>query len=579
MSALPDPVHPYVLDHTPAVLSVGTRCVDQGYSFVWPANGKPILVRPDDKVVQLKIDGHVPVLADSCKVFTKEQFQKDKHLRKLFAMPTSQSSSKSKRDEAGDEEQLDELVDDDAQQEYVRSRKIEDLLAESASAQHQYTHFPKNPFCRTCQRARMMAPQARKKGGQKRIETEVFGDHIIGDHVIIKRNVEEGFRGEQVALVLKDLHTQYRYVYPSQSTDSQSCVDGLNHFIGSKDDVQVVYTDNSPELIRAIKDLGYRHQTSIEYVDSSKSFAEREVRQMLEGARSNLLQSELPLKMWPLAMQHHATAINASPQLDGSESPWQLRFADEFPAMHIPFGAKVLFWNNPKRADNTAGKLSSTSNEGIFLGYYIQPGHDWKGEYLVAKLEAADYHVNWGALTIQRTKRLELPSEGFIFPLKALIDSKASKADRLEDQVIPQTPKAVPLESSMHPPQEEFEYEPGTPLPADSDVEPDAPVEPVFPDLKLTPKGEVIIPDGFHWDGQRIVRNYKGSKRPEGIGSELWKMLGSNERKQIIEEEDAKALAEAQGGKSAPSGLKGIRRRSLPQPSLRQLNALVQKLR
>ena len=268
---------------------------------------------------------------------------------------------------------------------------------------------------------------------------------------------------------------------------------------------------------------------------------------MLEGARSNLLQSGPPLKMWPLAMQHHATAINANRQLDGSESPWHLRFGE------------VLLWNNPERADNTAGKLSPTSREGIFLGYYIQPGFDWKGEYLAAKLEAADYHVNWGALTIQRTKRLELPSEGFIFPL----NSKAPKADRLEDQVIPQIPKAVPLESSMHPPQEEFEYEPRTPLPADSDVEPDAPVEPIFPDLKLTPKGEVI-PDGFHWDGHRIVRDYKGSKRPEGIDSESWKMLGPNERRQIIEEEDAKAIAEAQGGKSAPSGLKGKRKRSSP---------------
>ena len=78
------------------------------------------------------------------------------------------------------------------------------------------------------------------------------------------------------------------------AADAQSSVDGLNHFIGPKDDVQVVYTDNSPELIRAIKDLGYRHQTSIEYVDSSKSFAEREVRQMLEGARSNLLSQDCP---------------------------------------------------------------------------------------------------------------------------------------------------------------------------------------------------------------------------------------------------------------------------------------------
>ena len=59
----------------------------------------------------------------------------------------------------------------------------------------------------------------------------------------------------------------------------------------------------------------------------------------------------------------------------------------------------------------------------------------------------------------------------------------------------------------------------GRPLPADRYVEPEQP-EPIFPDLKLSPKGE-IIPDGFHWDGHRIVRNYKGSKRPEGIDSKL----------------------------------------------------------
>ena len=39
---------------------------------------------------------------------------------------------------------------------------------------------------------------------------------------------------------------------------------------------------------------------------------------------------------------------------------------------------------------------------------------------------------------------------------------------------------------------------------------------------------------------------------------------GSNERKKIIEEEDAKALAEAQGGKSAPSGLKSKKKKSSP---------------
>ena len=86
-------------------------------------------------------------------------------------------------------------------------------------------------------------------------------------------------------------------------------------------------------------------------------------------------------------------------------------------------------------------------------------------------------------------------------------------------------------------------------------------VMPVFPDLKLTPKGE-IIPDGFHWDGHRIVRNYKGSKRPEGIDSELWKMLGPQERKLIIEEE-AQAKAKEQEEKPAPSsGSKGKKKKA-----------------
>ena len=80
-------------------------------------------------------------------------------------MPTSQSSCKAAREEAVDEDQFDELVSDDAQHEYLRSRKAEDLLSEAASAQHQFTHFLKNPLCRTCQRARVMAPHAHRKGG------------------------------------------------------------------------------------------------------------------------------------------------------------------------------------------------------------------------------------------------------------------------------------------------------------------------------------------------------------------------------------------------------------------------------
>ena len=44
----------------------------------------------------------------------------------------------------------------------------------------------------------MMAPPARKKGGQKRLETNCFGDHVVADHTVVKANVEEGVKGEKL---------------------------------------------------------------------------------------------------------------------------------------------------------------------------------------------------------------------------------------------------------------------------------------------------------------------------------------------------------------------------------------------
>ena len=300
LNTLPGSITPYILEQTPSVLSVGTRCMDQGYSFVWPAGSAPFLVRPDGKAVVLKVDGHVPILDDSCPVVSTRSFKPAK-VRKLLALP---GVSKPIRDE--------EVV-------AVRSRKSADLIVEAQSSKHHFLHFPKNPFCRTCQRARVLAPYARSKGGQARVDTTRFGDHVIADHVLIKANVEEGMKGEKVALVIKDIHTQFRYVYPSQSRFAEDCTFAINHFVNGKDDVEVIYTDSSRELKAAIKELGYRHQTSIECVDSSKSFVEREIRQMLEGARSNLVQAGMPLRTWPMAMQHFAIAVNANPQLSGGD--------------------------------------------------------------------------------------------------------------------------------------------------------------------------------------------------------------------------------------------------------------------
>ena len=310
---------PYILDETPAVLSVGVRCMEQGYSFVWPEDSKPYFIRTDHTVIALNVDGRVPVIGPSCKVISGKQFKKDCKLVKLFAMASRSSDA----DEA---EGVDEGVPTDDGAEYMSGpeRHLTQRLKQSLhTISFVTTPKPLLQGMPQCQQARMMVPPAKKKGGQKRLETKCFGNHIVADHTVVKANVEEGVKGETVALVMKDTHTQFRHVYPSQSKSGDSCVSAFNHFLSHKDEVGAVYTDNSRELIATIAELGYRHQTSIEYVDRSNSFVEREIWHMLEGTRTNLVQSGLPVRMWPLAMQHFSLAVNASPQLNGDEGPME----------------------------------------------------------------------------------------------------------------------------------------------------------------------------------------------------------------------------------------------------------------
>ena len=224
----------------------------------------------------------------------------------------------------------------------------------------------------------------------------------------------------------------------------------------------------------------------------------------------------------------------------------------------IPFGAKILFWNNPKRVDNTSGKTSPTANDGIFLGYHIQPGFAWKGEYLVAKLEALDYHAETGSITVQRARRVELIAGGFVFPLRALKEAKEPKPDRLADNVIAD-PRPIPFQSELqteeHAEASEEAIDKSSEAVLDVLASEDKPAEEtIFPDIKYTPTG-TPIPDGYHWDGTRLVKTYKGSKRPESIPSDFWKMLSPKDRQKLVEEE-AEKMAVGSGGAASSSASK-----------------------
>ena len=82
---LDEEVNPYVLDDTPAVLSVGLRCMQKGYSFIWPAGEKPYYVLPDGQVVELEVIDDIPYLRPGC----AESQPRAQHGTRNFACPAA----------------------------------------------------------------------------------------------------------------------------------------------------------------------------------------------------------------------------------------------------------------------------------------------------------------------------------------------------------------------------------------------------------------------------------------------------------------------------------------------------------
>ena len=53
IAELHEDVVPLILNSTPAVLSIGRRCMEQGYRFVWEPHSPPYLETPAGRTIEL----------------------------------------------------------------------------------------------------------------------------------------------------------------------------------------------------------------------------------------------------------------------------------------------------------------------------------------------------------------------------------------------------------------------------------------------------------------------------------------------------------------------------------------------
>jgi hypothetical protein len=152
-----------ILPATPPVLSVGRRCMEHGYSFMWMAGRDPIFVLPSGKRVALEVEGLVPYLRSGPNVACPVTFGPGVPARGGPARapcPTAVVRTGTCRDEApSGEPGADRNVGDqkgEAESESEAEAVLPELkLREQAvSLQHLLAHLPKNPYCEACLRAK-----------------------------------------------------------------------------------------------------------------------------------------------------------------------------------------------------------------------------------------------------------------------------------------------------------------------------------------------------------------------------------------------------------------------------------------
>ena len=290
------------MDESPSVLSVGKKCVEEGYSFVWPANGIPYMISPDNKKIVLEVEGNIPYIvkdSDFCTPMVDEQTeniskmitghidvgyqpeivdydvdpqgfkncdaddqpcipQKRKRRRRKKRDPSVPGEAEEEEredpeeiEEAADEDDADDLEVDvvDGASRMVRrgTRK-----AEARTIQHLLTHRYRNPYFESCIRAKMRHYKTHRGAFNRRLKA--FGDLVTFDFIDVQRIMDQGIHTDREIFVIRDRYTGIIWAYPSMEKFTSDVITAVNHFKGLRK-IKIAYADKAPEFEVAMKKL------------------------------------------------------------------------------------------------------------------------------------------------------------------------------------------------------------------------------------------------------------------------------------------------------------------------------------
>ena len=253
--------NPFVMPDSPALLSVGKRCMLEGYSFIWKAGKTPLLVRPDGLVVDLAVDRFIPYIDNDCSIRLPQRSDSATFIIRPV-VPVVESEAPTVPFGAGEgvheaivevppavplppppaEEHPDQDVrsEDGSQEEeaYIPAHRTK---AEARSLEHIMSHRIKNPWCEACVRAKMHNRPARVKRWDEEARPVKFGEIFTADHFITTKVTDMCMHGSQYGLVVYDRGTEWISAYGVKHKDTVDATEALQHFAGPRDDTKLFY--------------------------------------------------------------------------------------------------------------------------------------------------------------------------------------------------------------------------------------------------------------------------------------------------------------------------------------------------
>ena len=431
-----------VLENTPAVLSLGKLCDENGYSYEWINGQKPHLIKDGIRII-CNTENCVPIVvpglsssssgsSSTSKTPLKQESHSSSSSSSSSSSPTASETHPREREDGKSSDissvQVSTSVDDRSGQpdettiergnslnseipewlQEFREILVDDEIplqrGSHASSSHEaslepifkrredlgkhsvYTHFPNDRNCEICKRTKITRAPCRRRNGVAVPRAVNFGDLITADHKVLSDN-SESRNNHRYAVVVQDVATQWIQAYPCKNKTSQETQRSLQKFLEPERKPKVIYTDNSWEIGKACEDLSWNHCTSTPHRSETNGIVDRAVRRVKEGTSAVLLQSGLNESCWADSMECYTYLRKVTDLLSDGKTPYERRFGQPFKGPIIPFGSLVEYHSITAKDQSRIHQFGKQVLPGLFLGYALYAGRIWKGDVLIADLE------------------------------------------------------------------------------------------------------------------------------------------------------------------------------------------------